>query len=182
MDPKRNDPPKKPDGDDKKPKNLLSTIFISIAILLAVVSAYNLVTNSQYKKTTFSDFSKQVEANNLKEVEIRSDRIIYLTKDEAEKPANAQKASYTGLPAGSDTLALGMSLEAMGVIVNWPIVEDNTFLITICFYTLMFGSIFLFTRMLSKRMSGDGMMGGFGKSKAKVYMEKQTGVTFKDVA
>ena len=36
--------------------------------------------------------------------------------------------------------------------------------------------------MLTKRMGGDGMMGGFGKSKAKVYMEKQTGVTFKDVA
>ncbi|MGM9660375.1 MAG: ATP-dependent zinc metalloprotease FtsH, partial [Faecousia sp.] len=34
----------------------------------------------------------------------------------------------------------------------------------------------------TKRMGGDGMMGGFGKSKAKVYMEKQTGVTFKDVA
>ena len=46
----------------------------------------------------------------------------------------------------------------------------------------MFGLIFLFMRMITKRMSGDGMMGGFGKSTAKVYMEKQTGVTFKDVA
>ena len=34
MDPKRNEPPKKPDGDDKKPKNLLTTIIVSIAILL----------------------------------------------------------------------------------------------------------------------------------------------------
>ena len=37
MDPKHNDPPRKPDGDDKKPKNLWTTIFISIAILVAVV-------------------------------------------------------------------------------------------------------------------------------------------------
>jgi len=182
MDPKRNDPPKKPDGDDKKPKNLWVTIFISIAILLAVISIFNFVDSSKYTETTFSDFAREMDANNLEEVEIRYDRIIYMTKEEAAKPAGAQKACFTGLPSGSDTLALGMSLEAMGVKVNWPIVEDNTFIITILYYVLMFGGIFLFTRMLSKRMSGDGMMGGFGKSKAKVYMEKQTGVTFKDVA
>ena len=182
MDPKRNDPPKKPDGDDKKPKNLWVTIFISIAILLAVISIFNFVDSSKYTETTFSDFAREMDANNLEEVEIRYDRIIYMTKEEAAKPAGSQKACFTGLPSGSDTLALGMSLEAMGVKVNWPIVEDNTFIITILYYVLMFGGIFLFTRMLSKRMSGDGMMGGFGKSKAKVYMEKQTGVTFKDVA
>jgi len=182
MDPKRNDPPKQPDGDDKKPKNLLTTIFISIAILLAVISIFNFVDSSKYTETTFSDFAEAMDANNLEEVEIRYDRIIYMTKEEAAKPAGSQKACFTGLPSGSDTLALGMSLEAMGVTVNWPIVEDNSFLITILYYVLMFGGIFLFTRMLSKRMSGEGMMGNFGKSKAKVYMEKQTGVTFKDVA
>ena len=182
MDPKRNDPPKKPEGDDKKPKNLFTTLLISIAILLAVISIFNFVDSSKYTETTFSDFADAMDANNLDEVEIRYDRIIYMTKDEAAKPANIQKACFTGLPSGSDTLALGMSLEAMGVTVSWPIAEDNTLLITILYYALMFGGIFFFTRMLSKRMSGDGMMGGFGKSKAKVYMEKQTGVTFKDVA
>ena len=182
MDPKRNDPPKKPGGDDKKPKNLLTTIIVSIAILLAVISIFNLVNDSQYTETTFSDFADYMEANNLSEVEIKHDRIIYLTKDEAAKPANSQKAYYTGIPSGCDSLALGRSLDAMGVTVTWPIVEDNSFIITICYYALMFGGIFLFTRMLSKRMGGEGMMGNFGKSKAKVYMEKQTGVTFKDVA
>jgi len=46
----------------------------------------------------------------------------------------------------------------------------------------MFSVLFFFMRNLTRRMGGEGMMGGFGKSKAKVYMEKQTGVTFKDVA
>ena len=182
MDPKRNDPPKKPDGDDKKPKNLWATIFISIAILLAVISIFNFVDKSKYTQTTYSDFLNEMEKGNLEEVEIHYDRIIYMTKEEAAKPANSQSACYTGLPSGSDTLALGNALDAIGVTVNWKIVEDNSFLITILYYALMFGGIFLFTRMLSKRMSGEGMMGGFGKSKAKVYMEKQTGVTFKDVA
>ena len=182
MDPKRNDPPKKPEGDDKKPRNLVATILISLAILLAVISIFNFVDSSKYTETTFSHFADQMDENNLAEVEIRHDRIIYMTKEEAAKPAGSQKACYTGLPSGCDTLALGRSLDAMGVTVTWPIVEDNTFLLTIGYYVLMFGGIFLITRMLSKRMSGEGMMGGFGKSKAKVYMEKQTGVTFKDVA
>jgi len=182
MDPNRNDPPRKPDGDDKKPKNLLFTIFISLAILLVVISVYNLVNDSKYTETTYSDFVDEMNAKSLEEVEIKYDRIIYMTKEEAAKPAGMQKACYTGLPAGSDTMALANALVAMGVKVNAPIVEDNTFIMTIGYYLLMFGGIFLFTRMLSKRMGGEGMMGGFGKSKAKVYMEKQTGVTFKDVA
>ena len=182
MDPNRNDPPKKPDGDDKKPKSLWTTIFISIAILVAFISIYNFINNSKYTETTYTDFVDAMNASNLAEVEIRFDRLIYMTKEEAAKPSDFQKACYTGLPSGSDTMALANALVSMGVKVNAPIVEDNTFIMTIGYYVLMFGGIFLITRMLSKRMSGDGMMGGFGKSKAKVYMEKQTGVTFKDVA
>ena len=182
MDPKRNDPPKKPDGDDKKPKSIWMTLLISAAILLAVVSIFNFINNSKYTETTYSEFIDYMDANNLEEVEIRPDRIIYMTKDEAAQSAGAQQAYYTGIPVGCDTLPLGQALEAMGVTVKFPITEDNTFIITILYYALMFGGIFLFTRMLSKRMSGEGMMGSFGKSKAKVYMEKQTGVTFKDVA
>ena len=52
----------------------------------------------------------------------------------------------------------------------------------ILYYVIMFGLIFFVMNSLTKRMSGEGMMGGFGKSRAKVYMEKTTGVTFKDVA
>ena len=182
MDPKHNEPPKKPDGDDKKPKNLITTLIISIAILLAVISIFNFVDKSKYTETTYSAFLDSMEKNQIAEAEIYNDRIIYMTKEEAAKPSGSRHACYTGLPTYSDTLALGNTLDAMGVTVKWKIVEDNSFIITIGYYALMFGCIFLFTRMLSKRMSGEGMMGGFGKSKAKVYMEKQTGVTFKDVA
>ena len=168
MEPNRNEPPKKPDGDDKKPKSLWTTIFISIAILVAFISIFNFINNSKYTETTYTDFVDAMNASNLAEVEIRYDRLIYMTKEEAAKPSDFQKACYTGLPSGSDTMALANALVSMGVKVNAPIVEDNTFIMTIGYYVLMFGGIFLITRMLSKRMSGDGMMGGFGKSKAKV--------------
>ena len=121
------------------------------------------------------------EAGNLEEVEIQYDRVLYMTKEEAAKPASDQRACYTGLPNG-DILTLARELEASGVTVNNPIVEDNSYIMMILYYIIMFAAIFGVMNMVTKRMSGDGMMGNFGKSRAKVYMEKQTGVTFKDVA
>ena len=162
--------------------NVWTALIITLALVLLVGWIFNQVSDSQYTETTFSDFLEARSAGNLAEVEIRYDRIIYLTKEEAVKDASRQKACYTGLPSGGDKLALAEELEQMGVTVNVPITEDNSVIMMILSYAITFAILFVFMRMLTKRMSGDGMMGGFGKSKAKVYMEKQTGVTFKDVA
>ena len=186
MDPNRKDSspngPKRPGGDDHKPgNNRWVALLIAIAIVLAISGIFNSVRNSQYTQTTWSDFRDAMETNQIVEVEIQYDRIIYLTREEAAKDASAQKACFTGLPNGN-IMELANQLDAMGVTVNEPIVEDNSTIMMILSYAVMLGVAFLFMNMLTKRMSGDGMMGGMGKSKAKVYMEKQTGVTFKDVA
>ena len=78
-------------------------------------------------------------------------------------------------------MTLAAQLDEMGVKVNMPIVEDNSLIITILTYAAMFGLFFLLTSTVTKKLGGDGMM-GMGSSKARMYMEKQTGVTFKDVA
>ena len=91
MDPKRNEPPKKPDGDDKKPKNLLTTIIVSIAILLVVISIFNFVNDSQYTETTYSQFLDEMDKNNIAEADIHNDRVIYMTREEAAKPAGSQR-------------------------------------------------------------------------------------------
>ena len=186
MDPNRKDPsqngPKRPGGDDQKPgNNRWIALLIAIAIVLAIGSIFNAVRGSQYTQTTWSDFRDAVETNNIAEVELRYDRVIYLTKEEAAKDPSVQKACFTGLPSGN-IMALANELDAMGITVNEPIVEDNSTIMMILSYAMMLGVAFLFMNMLTKRMGSDGMMGGMGKSKAKVYMEKQTGVTFKDVA
>ena len=98
MDPNRNDPPKKPEGDDKKPKNLVATIVISLAILLAVISIFNFVDSSKYTETTFSHFADQMDAGNLEEVEIRYDRIIYMTKEEAASPQALRRPATPACP------------------------------------------------------------------------------------
>ena len=186
MDPNRNDSsrnnPKRPGGDDRKPgNNRWVSLLIAIAIVLGISGIFNAVKGSQYTQTTWSDFRQAMETNQIVEAELRYDRVIYLTKEEAAKDPSVQKACYTGLPSGN-VMELANQLDAMGVTVNEPIVEDNSTIMMILSYAMMLGVAFLFMNMLTKRMSGDGMMGGLGKSKAKVYMEKQTGVTFADVA
>ena len=189
MDLNRNDSPNNNNNNDgrkpggNRPKGSIGTaLLITLAIVLLVNWIYGSVSKSQYTQTSFSDFLAAKDAGQLSEVEIQSDRIIYMTKEEAGKPAAMQKACYTGLPGGGDLIALSEELDAMGVKVDKKIVEDNSLIMMILSYALMIGGLFLVMNLLTKRMGGDGMMGGFGKSKAKVYMEKQTGVTFKDVA
>ena len=184
MDPNRgNDSnnPQKPDGN--RPKGSYFTpLMIALALVLVFSWVMNLVESSQYTQTTYSDFLDAKNAGQLAEVEIQADRILYMTKEEAAKPVSQQKACFTGLPQNGDMEAMSEELHDMGVKVNRKIVEDNSMIMMILSYVIMIGGLFFIMNMLTKRMGGEGMMGGFGKSKAKVYMEKQTGVTFKDVA
>ena len=187
MDLNRNDPPNNKnnpnDSGSKRPKgNILLAIIITVAVVIAISMIYNAIAGSRYKETDFNDFLDAMERNQLSEVTIQSDRIIYMTKEEAVKPERQRKACYTGLPRGGDYLELSKQLDAKGVKNTTEIVEDNSAIIMILYYALMIGGVFLLMHTLTKRMSGDGLMGGFGKSKAKLYMEKSTGVTFKDVA
>ena len=178
----RNNNNKKPEGGERPKGSIVTALVITLVIVLLFNWIYTSIVNSQYTETTFSDFLAAKEANQLAEVELKYDRILYMTKEEAAKDASQQKACFTGLPSGGDMVEMAIELEAMGVTVNQEIVEDNSMIMMILSYVVMIGGLFLIMNMLTKRMGGDGMMGGFGKSKAKVYMEKQTGVTFKDVA
>ena len=171
---------KKPGGNNPK-KNFWTPLIIALALVLLFGWIYNMVSDSQYTETTYADFYTAMENHQLAEVQRRGSRIYYLTKEEAAKPATEQRACYTGMPSG-DWLSMYNELVAQGVISDWQVQEDNSMIMMILYYGITFAILFLFMRTLTKRMGGDGMMGGFGKSKAKVYMEKQTGVTFKDVA
>ena len=174
---------KKPDNRDKKPKgNLWVTLIITAAVILLISVVYNQVLHSLYTESTYSHFLEAMENNNLAEVELRYDRIVYLTREDAEKSASEQVVYYTGLPAGGDSMALAERLDAQGVDVKQQIVEDNSTIIMILMYAVMFGLFFLLISRMTKRMGSGGFMDAVGSSKAKLYMEKQTGVTFKDVA
>lgn len=183
MNSESNDPKNSKNPLDNMPKGSIWTaLIVTLALVLLISWIYGNISNSQYTQTSVSDFLEAMEEGNLSEVEFYYDRVIYLTREEAAKDPARQKACYTGLPSGGNLLELSRQLEDMGVKVTSPIKEDNSIVMMILSYCITFAILFVFMRMLTKRMTGDGMMGGFGKSKAKMYMEKQTGVTFKDVA
>ena len=132
MDQKDKAPQKPSDGNDKRPKSSIwLALIITIALVLLIISVYNMVSDSKYTKTTYTEFRQELDAGNLSEVELQADRIIYMTLEEAAKDPSVQKACYTGLPSGGDSRALADELYEMGVKVYQPIVEDNTFIMTI---------------------------------------------------
>jgi cell division protease FtsH len=184
MDPNRNDPNRKPPQgpEGEKPKtNGWVALTIAILVVLAFSTLFRSISNSQYDQTTWSDFRTAVAENNLSEVNIHHDRVIYMTKEEAAKDPRDQRACFTGLPTTYDQMKLADELHTMGVTVDRIILEDNSTIIMILYYAGMLLLSFFMIRMVMKRV-GDGGMGGFGKSKAKVFMEKSTGVNFSDVA
>ena len=181
MDSNNNQPPKKPDGNKRPKGNIWMLLMVTVAIVLVISSVYNAVRKGQYTQTTFSQFMEEARNDNLAEVELRYDRVLYMTKEEAAKPAREQKACFTGLPNG-DILSLAKELNELGTSVDVEIVEDNSTIMMILYYIIMFGAVFGLMMLLTRKMGAGGMMGSMGASKAKVYMEKQTGVTFKDVA
>lgn len=186
MEPNRQDPPKNNNNDPKgkRPKsNIFLTLIIAVVVVIIISTIYNAINKSKYTEKTYSDFLTAWEGDQLDEVQIQGDRIVYMTKEEAAKDPSDQKACYTGLPQGGNSMELATQLHADGITVSKLIVEDNSTIMMILYYVVMIGGIFLVMNVITKKLgSGDGMMGGFGKNNAKVYMEKQTGVTFKDVA
>ncbi|MBQ6851858.1 MAG: ATP-dependent zinc metalloprotease FtsH [Oscillospiraceae bacterium] len=181
MEQNRNRKDDTPKNGGKRPKgNIWTTLIITVAIVLILSSLFSAISSSHYTETTYSHFLNAMETGNLAEVEFQYDRVLYLTKEAAALPPAQQKACVTGLPAGN-VMELAGKLDAMGVKVNQVITEDNSIIMMILSYVITFAIFFLLVRTVTKRFSGDGMM-GMGASKAKVYMEKQTGVTFQDVA
>ena len=167
--------PNTPNGEDKRPKgNIWMALIITVVVILLVSTLYNYFKDSIYEKASWTDFLQAQKEGVITEVELYTDRVIYETAD---------KSVYlTGLPTGGDMVALAAQLDEAGVEVKRVIVEDNSGIIMILYYVLMGAILFLLFRTLTKRLSGDGMMGAMGGNKAKMYMEKETGVTFKDVA
>ena len=152
------EPERKPDNRNKKPKgNIWVTLIITAAVILVISLIYNRVLDSLYKEKTYSDFLKAKEEQKISEVELRFDRIIYMVK------GDDKTYYYTGLPSGGDVMALAAELDSEGVKVKQEIVEDNSTIIMILFYAVMFGLSFLLISRMTKRMGG-GMMGEIGRA------------------
>ena len=183
-----NDPKnKKPqDGDDGRQGRRI--VFLMVAALIATLlinSLYTTIANAYLSEITYNEFQTYLDKDEIAELEFQSDRMVILTRDEAKKPSSQQRLYYTGYIPNVSNDELKARLDAQGVEYNTEIVEQAspivTFVVTWLLPVIIMYALFsLLMRSMTKRMGGG--IGGIGESKAKVYMEKSTGVTFADVA
>ena len=173
-------------GDDGRQGRRI--VFLMVAALIATLlinSVYTSIANAYLSEIPYNEFQEYLDKDEIAELEFQSDRIVILTRDEAKKPAAQQRMYYTGIIPNYDNSELKAQLDKQGVIYNTEIVEQAspivTFVVTWLLPVIIMYALFsLLMRSMSKRMGGG--IGGIGESKAKVYMEKSTGVTFADVA
>ena len=189
-----NNDPKGKKPQDNKPQNGddgrqgRRIVFLMVAALIATLlinSVYTSIVNAYLSEIPYNEFQEYLDKDEIAELEFQSDRIVILTREEAKKPAAQQRMYYTGIIPNYDNSELKAQLDKQGVIYNTEIVEQAspivTFVVTWLLPVIIMYALFsLLMRSMSKRMGGG--IGGIGESKAKVYMEKSTGVTFADVA
>ena len=189
-----NNDPKNKKPQDNKPQNGddgrqgRRIIFLMVAALIATLlinSLYTTIANAYLSEITYNEFQTYLDKDEIAELEFQSDRMVILTRDEAKKPSSQQRLYYTGYIPNVSNDDLKARLDAQGVEYNTEIVEQAspivTFIVTWLLPIIIMYALFsLLMRGMTKRMGGG--IGGIGESKAKVYMEKSTGVTFADVA
>ena len=189
-----NNDPKNKKPQDNKPQNGddgrqgRRIIFLMVAALIATLlinSLYTTIANAYLSEITYNEFQTYLDKDEIAELEFQSDRMVILTRDEAKKPSSQQRLFYTGYIPNVSNDDLKDRLDAQGVEYNTEIVEQAspivTFVVTWLLPVIIMYALFsLLMRGMTKRMGGG--IGGIGESKAKVYMEKSTGVTFADVA
>ncbi len=188
-DPKKKTPNKNnPQGDPdqpKQPKKILSLIVVALVFTVIINLIHTAITNSYLQKITYSDFIDYLRTGQVAEVEVKEDRFLILTKAEMEKPESKRIVYYTGRMTDYTDGRLIEQMEAIGVTTDGHIVEEMSPILSVLISwvmpLLMFYLLFsILTRSMGKHMGGG--IGGIGQSKAKMYMEKETGVTFADVA
>lgn len=162
----------------------LPLLALAVVIVLLFNWVYNSITSAQLEEKSYTDFLTMVQRDQLAEVQFKVDRVLFLTKEEAGQAGGARTVYYTGLITGTDNTALVYKMQSQGVKVFQEPQEDNSVIGFILSNLLILGLTFFLLSLLMRKMGSamGGGLGGVGQSKVKVYMEKQTGVTFADVA
>jgi len=163
-------------GDEKgsgQPRQNLFILLLVTVIAFAAVS-YFLRDNSESRKISYNEFIKYVQQDKVTEVDMKSDRLEIHLKD-------SDATLYTGMAESED--ALTKRLMDAKVTYN-PYVPDSSGMVMsfLLSYVLPILLMWGLLSVLFRRMGSRGGIMGVGKSTAKEYVQKETGVTFKDVA
>lgn len=174
-----NDNKRKPNVNNKKP--FLYTLVAAILFLTLFSYMTNLIKEGNSKEITYDQFIKMVDNGEVKEVLFKSDKIVITPKNQENLMYGTKYfTGYVKDDALSERLLKAEDITFKGHIADTRSALVNFLVVWILPFVLIYVVMFFLFKMISK--NGGGMMGGVGKSNAKVYVEKETGVTFKDVA
>ena len=176
------------DNDDNKGRRIMLLVVAALVATLLINMLYHAVSNAYLTQISYTEFKELMAEDKISEVSFKSDdRLIILTKEDAAKKSQ-KKYYYTGLIPNQDTTELTDEFDRLGIAYNTELPEEISpvvaFVVTWIVPFLALYLLFSLMRSMAKKMGGGGFggIGGIGENKAKVYMEKQTGVTFADVA
>ena len=164
-------------------QGIMAFILLTLVALFVYALISNSISHASTQEKSYSDFIKQLDKGNVKSVEFDSYEIDYKLVDDGHKDYDI--TYYTGRVADDELVPTlkkaktseGKSIEIKAAIPN----NTSTWIFNILSFIVPLILLWVLLAFVSKKMGGSMGM-GVGKSTAKVYVEKSTGVNFKDVA
>ena len=154
-------------------QNLMIMLLATVIALVVISYVMNMGSESA-TRISYNEFVKLVDEGKVEEVNVRSDRLEVKLKD-------TDAIRYTSISEESSDLTKRL-LDA-GVTVNGYIPDSSGMIISFLLsYVLPIIFLWVIMGFIFRRAGGGGLMGSVGKSTAKEYVQKDTGITFADVA
>lgn len=164
-------------------QGIMAFILLTLVALFVYALISNSISHASTQEKSYSDFIKQLDRGNVKSVEFDSYEIDYKLVDDGHKDYDI--TYYTGRVADDElvpTLKKAKTSEGKSIEIKAAIPDNtSTWIFNILSFIVPLILLWVLLAFVSKKMGGSMGM-GVGKSTAKVYVEKSTGVNFKDVA
>ena len=164
-------------------QGIMAFILLTLVALFVYALISNSISHASTQEKSYSDFIKQLDKGNVKSVEFDSYEIDYKLVDDGHKDYDI--TYYTGRVADDElvpTLIKAKTSEGKSIEIKAAIPDNtSTWIFNILSFIVPLILLWVLLAFVSKKMGGSMGM-GVGKSTAKVYVEKSTGVNFKDVA
>lgn len=164
-------------------QGIMAFILLTLVALFVYALISNSISHASTQEMSYSDFIKQLDKGNVKSVEFDSYEIDYKLVDDGHKDYDI--TYYTGRVADDElvpTLKKAKTSEGKSIEIKAAIPDNtSTWIFNILSFIVPLILLWVLLAFVSKKMGGSMGM-GVGKSTAKVYVEKSTGVNFKDVA
>lgn len=164
-------------------QGIMAFILLTLVALFVYALISNSISHASTQEKSYSDFIKQLDKGNVKSVEFDSYEIDYKLVDDGHKDYDI--TYYTGRVADDElvpTLKKAKTSEGKSIEIKAAMPDNtSTWIFNILSFIVPLILLWVLLAFVSKKMGGSMGM-GVGKSTAKVYVEKSTGVNFKDVA